>query len=785
MKISYNWLSSYFAEPLPSPEEVQRLLTMHSFEVESIEQAGNDHIFDIKVLPDRAHDTLSHAGMAREVSVLTGKAIKQLFHPQEFPESKKLKVSLEDSADTPRFAGLMIENVEVKESPQWMKEFLEVIGQKSINNIVDATNLAMFHTGQPLHAYDRDKLSEKEGMWHLRAEKSKLEEKFEALGNKEYKIIPGMLVIRDGNDEKTLGIAGIKGGKASEISSQTKHIIVEAANFNPTLIRKTSQKLKLRTDASERFEKEINPELARRGLEEFAALVKEIAGSNVFVEGMADAYPRRRLPYKIGLTSEDVSKKLGIDISETRIIEILQAIGAEVEKIETNTIVDRARALLGVPYKKGSSISFDAPNVFDCAAFTSYLFSQIGYQIPRMSVDQYFYSDRITEQELQPGDLVFSNTQDGKIHFKSADFLPNAEIPSGIDHVGLYVGDGKIIHAANIEGGKVLEEDMKTSQRFGYITGFGRIIKDDARLVVTVPMERLDLMSKRAFLVSGNKEDLIEEIGRIYGYENIPSTPLPDTSFAPKVNKELYYAEEIRRILTGQGFSEVMTYAFVPKGEVELTNPLASDKKFMRASLLPELERALKENILNKDLLGLREVRIFEIGKVFRKDGENLMLGLALSDKKNMLAVLESLEVILGSDAFGDVSGDSVEIRLDDIFAGLPQPEHYEFRQDRSAHIFSSISPYPFIVRDLAVFVPEGTSPESVEEVFSPLLGDLLVRKNLFDSFLKTMPDGSKRQSYAWRFVFQSSERTLTDEEVNETMVRIWDTLTGKGFEIR
>jgi phenylalanyl-tRNA synthetase beta subunit len=787
MKISYNWLSSYFKEKLPEPEALKKLLTMHSFEIESVEQKDSDYIFDAKVLPDRAHDLLSHVGMAREVHALTGAEIKQLLHPQTLKESAKIVVAVENQNDTPRFTTLHIENIQVKETSVWMKTFLEAIGQKSINNIVDITNLTMFHVGQPLHAYDRDKLEEKDGTWKLVSERAGREEDFEALDGKVYKITPEMLVIRDGHSGKTLGVAGIKGGVASKIDESTRHIIVEAANFNPTLIRKTSQKLKLRTDASERFEKEITPELTHTALEEMLALAHEEAFTpETNVEGVTDMYPRKRNPYVIGVSLNEITTKLGVALSQEEVEAILGRLGFEWKKMKpVDAVLGEATKYIGVPYKYGTSISFDAPKTFDCSAFVAYLYAHAGVALPRITIDQFVWGESINKENLKPGDVVFSKTGEDKlaeftlvtgervtqqeVHKVSIE-LPGVEVPEGVEHNGIYLGDNKIIHASGKwHKGEVVVEDLTETPAFKDIRGYRRFSDNTERYVVTVPPERLDLMARRAFLVSGNKEDLIEEIGRLYGYENIQSVPLPATSFSPKVNKEISYTDKIKDELIAQGYSEVYTYAFVKKGEVELANPLAQDKKFLRGSLLPELERAHKENKLNKDLLGVSDVKIFEIGRIFKDNKEILTL-----------AAIPNVNTVLGKPV------SDAEIDLSKLFETLPEPTPYEFKVGESSNTFVPFSSYPFIVRDLALFVPAGITPEEVQRIFNPLLGKLCVRLNLFDSFLKTLPDGTKHQSYAWRFVFQSMDRTLTDEEVNAMMKNITLRLEQeKEFEIR
>ena len=237
------------------------------------------------------------------------------------------------------------------------------------------------------------------------------------------------------------------------------------------------------------------------------------------------------------------------------------------------------------------------------------------------------------------------------------------------------------------------------------------------------------------------------------------SSPLPSTEFKPKVNKELFYMSVIRQGLIEEGYSEVMTYAFTNTGEVEVENPLANDKKYLRASLLPSLEKAYKENLLHKDLLGLKAIKIFEIGKIFKKEGEVLVLS-KMPDK--------------------------TEINLTEHIASLPEPDGYVFEERKSdTKTFVPISQYPYITRDLALFVPEGIKPEDVSSSFPELLGNLCVRTTLFDSFLKTMTDGTKQQSYAWRFVFQSADRTLKDSETNFIMDAVSNAMKSKGYIVR
>jgi phenylalanyl-tRNA synthetase beta chain len=221
MKVSYKWLETYFEKTPPAPEKIAELLTAHAFEIESLEKVGTDTVFDVKVLPDRAHDCLSHMGIAREVSVLSGAPLKkEKISPKKLdvPESNLFRAEVADQKLCRRFSALVIEGIEVKDSPLWLVERLEALGQRSINNIVDATNYVMFAVGQPLHAYDRELLTDSGGSSKLGVRLAHDGETLTALDGKEYTLTTENLIIVDGNTDNALGIAGVKGGKAIEVS---------------------------------------------------------------------------------------------------------------------------------------------------------------------------------------------------------------------------------------------------------------------------------------------------------------------------------------------------------------------------------------------------------------------------------------------------------------------------------------------------------------------------------------------------------------------------------------
>ena len=163
MKVSHEWLQSFFDEKLSSPEEVAEALTFGSFEIEGIEQVGNDSVIDIDVLPNRASDCLSHRGIAKEISVLMGKAMTRDPLKEEVPKlspkTEDFSVTISDANRCSFYGAAVIRGIKIGPSPEWLQKRLEAVGQKSINNIVDATNYVMFELGTPLHAFDSGRIS--------------------------------------------------------------------------------------------------------------------------------------------------------------------------------------------------------------------------------------------------------------------------------------------------------------------------------------------------------------------------------------------------------------------------------------------------------------------------------------------------------------------------------------------------------------------------------------------------------------------------------------------------
>lgn len=786
--ISYKWLASHFGNNIPSPEDVSTLFMKHLCEVEGMEKRGEDIIFDLKIMPDRGHDLLAHRGIARELSVLAGVPMKNgSIEKFSLSQVTLLRVSVADNKLCPRYMGRVIEGVHVGESPAWLRERLESVGQRSINNIVDITNYVMLELGQPMHAFDIDKLARaKDGSVDIMVRKAKDDERMVTLDNKDIVLTSDTLVISD--SVRVLAVAGVKGCKDAGVDKNTTAIVFEAANFDAVSTRKTSSRVGIRTDSSRRFEHDISPALSSGAMDLATELLLEICPS-AKVGDVVDVLARPLKNYKVGIALSELNGILGTALSHKDVQDILARLGFEYETIVNPfaDVVTRAQVLVGKPYKYGASVLHDAPDVFDCASFTSYLWKEAGVAVPRISVDQFVFGEAVSFEALQPGDLIFSNSGTENIYYESIEWMKGTKVPEGVDHVGLYLGEGKLIHASRYNESGVAVEPIAESARFKNIVGMRRIaISVEPRFVVTIPFERLDLRIK---------EDLAEEIGRVYGFDKITPVPLSDITFEAQILKSYHYANLIRDTLVARGFSEVFTSSFQNDGKFAVANPIAEDKGFLRKDLSAGLEQSLVLNAYNGPFLGLHSIKIFEIGNVFPAImKEKLSCAIAtypvLSVKKKAVLVHEVLEgvrsglsEVLGIEVNGVFTENVFEFDLGALLEKLPEPKTSSPFKAVSAH-YEKPSAYPFMLRDIAVWASGETTKEDIFAIIRTEGGDLLVRDRLFDVFEKDF-GGTKKTSYAFNLVFQSHERTLSDVEINEVMARITEKLSEQGLEVR
>jgi phenylalanyl-tRNA synthetase beta chain len=408
-------------------------------------------------------DLWGHYGMAREVAAITGLTVVDPVKPNLLPGGPSLvKIQIADYALCPRYTALVFENVTVGPSPLWLQARLEYLGLNTINNIVDVTNLIMSELPQPTHAYDAAKLTGDT----IFVRSARDGEKLAALNGETFTLTAADLVIADAAGN--IGLAGVIGGAASAISNTTTRIVFEAANFEASHLRLTSVRHKVRTDASMRFEKSLDPENPIRALARAVELLREVSPGIRLVGGVADNHAPLPAAKLIELPMSFVTRKLGKDVPQTEVIGILTALGF--------------------------AVTLSAPTI----------------------------------------------------------------------------------------------------------------------LFVRVP-------TWRATKDISLKDDLVEEIGRIVGYDSITPAPPLIASTVPPANPLRSYLRQLRAQLSAQGFTEAHNYSFVtetgikrfadPATHISVQNPIASELTHMRRSLLPGLFNSIAANVRY-----FPEFRLFEIG---------------------------------------------------------------------------------------------------------------------------------------------------------------------------
>lgn len=340
MKISYNWLKSYIPQ-IPDPKKMEDIFTFHICEVEGVETLPHDTIFDIKILPDRAGDLLSHIGVARELAGLLGIAFNYA-KLQSYAAPVSHPTALVIDIQTPkcnRYMGRIVRNVTVGPSPQWMVDYLASIGQRSINSIVDLTNFVMFDCGHPVHAFDLKKLASEK----IIVQESTTSFDFPVVGSENIvaSIKEGDILIAD--TDTPIALAGIKGGTNSGISIDapyTTDIVLEVANFDSTTIRKTGQRLSLFSDARKRFENKVSWQLTPIAMHQLSALLSEMC-PNAVLEDIVDVYPNPTpQEKKVSFTTIIINEKLGITLTPSDIATILQNYHYEYIEEHGNFIVN-------------------------------------------------------------------------------------------------------------------------------------------------------------------------------------------------------------------------------------------------------------------------------------------------------------------------------------------------------------------------------------------------------------------------------------------------------------
>jgi len=304
------------------PEEMRERLTMVGLAVDKFEAVADDFAIEVDV-PSNRGDCLSHLGIAREVAAMENTRARL---PEEKPSQTEgstesfASIEIKDADLCPRYAGRVVREVRIEKSPDWLVKRLEAIGQRSINNVADITNYVLHEQGQPLHAFDLERLADH----RIIVRRAVKGEKIKTLDGMERELDGEMLVIADAR--RAVAIAGVMGGEDSEISDNTRDVLIESAWFAPASVRRTSRILGMRTDASHRFERGVDYEGTLRAQVRCVQLICEIAGG-VATEDAVDVYPKKFEQKMVRLRAERVRNVTGLDVDAAEIRRILSLLG--------------------------------------------------------------------------------------------------------------------------------------------------------------------------------------------------------------------------------------------------------------------------------------------------------------------------------------------------------------------------------------------------------------------------------------------------------------------------
>ena len=724
----------------------------------------DDDILEFELTANRG-DCFSVIGLVRELAVLTKKTPR--FPEIKFDEDDErnaedlVKIGIDAPDLCGRFSSRVLTNVKLAPSPDWMVKRLEGAGMRAINNVVDVTNFVMLEMGQPLHAYDYDKVT-----WHqLTARRAVEGEPLHTLDDTNRLAKGGELVIADA--EKAAGLAGIMGGFESEITETTKTVILEAASFNSASIRRTSRAVGIHSEASGRFERGTNINGTVAALDRVAQLLQEMGACSV-CKGVVDVYPNPKPEIKIKFTPAQINQRLGTNYSDKEIIDVLEALGF---KIEPLGVVDEL-----------------TDEVVDKFATATKNIGKAAREIGKKSTVEGFMKNF----GASIGEL-----------FKNADTKAPDEV---IKNSGV-------------------ESFMKNiSETFGDIAKSVEI-KISSAYEATVPDWRNDVSLP---------DDLSEEVARIYGFDEIPST-LPKGNQQGRQSAAQNFIDKIKNILSGLGMCEELSFAFTSEAmfdkmrvpadselrrAVPIMNPLTDEAPLLRTTLLASIFENAARNFSRKN----EDVRLFDVAPVFIP--KNLPVTELPREKQQVVGLLMGRREPKGwsqnpaqidfYDAKGIVEELLASLSINNYF--VEAGEHYALHPGKTAvfkkgrdilvtvgevhpavsealgikkkiYVFEadvetlqrfaakkfsleSLPKYPSISRDLAILVEHDTAVGDVEKIIVKNGGKFFKGVTLFDVYTGERIPADKK-SLAFALEFRSNERTLTDEEADEAFKNI------------
>jgi phenylalanyl-tRNA synthetase beta chain len=332
MKVVYNWLKDFVDVTAP-PNELASRLALSGTNIGGVENGPHGAVIEAEVSSNRP-DCLGHYGIAREVGAIYKLPLKHV-SPQPSESAAKagdaVKVEIQSPDLSGRFTARVIRGVKIQPSPKWLKDKLEASGVASISNVVDVSNYVMLELGHPLHTFDYDKVRDHK----IVVRRAKPNEKIRTLDGVDRQLEPNICMISDGDGSRAVGIGGIMGGAETEISFSTKNVLIECAWFEPVAVRRAARFLKLHTEASTRFGRGADPEMAELVSRRAAELILQLAGGEL-LSGVVDVYPGKRAPKKIRVTRAEILRVMGADVPDKEVEASLSALGFAPIRIDQN-----------------------------------------------------------------------------------------------------------------------------------------------------------------------------------------------------------------------------------------------------------------------------------------------------------------------------------------------------------------------------------------------------------------------------------------------------------------
>jgi len=682
----------------------------------------------------KAHrgDLSSIIGIAREVAALTGKELrlpKITLHEEGTPVEQMAQVTVEDSELSPRYTMRIMGNIKVGPSPSWMGQRLLAAGMRPISNVVDITNYVMLEFGQPLHGFDYDLVRQH----HIIVRRAHEGETLTTLDGVKRKLTTDMLLITD--PQGPTGIAGVMGGAISELNDKTTTVLLESANFKASNIRRTSVTLGLRTDASSRFEKGLDPDLAIVGANRAAQLMAELAGATVH-PGAIDVYPNPAKPRTIAFSTHEVEWLTGMKVTQDETIEALRALNFQVAA-DADELGNKM--LVTVPTYRA--------DIEEGADLVEEVIRVIGYdriqgtipvgQLPEPQRESWFEREQEVRTLLVGAGLNEIITYSMTSRARMVNLLAQGDAQSA----RFLLSSGRVQETLDASNGKTVGQAAvaTVAQNKSIATFDPHLIP---AVVLANPLSN-DTEAMRLTLMSGLMETVQEnskrnraglrffEIGRRY-------LPTEDVHTLPNERRSVG--------ITLCGPAEVSWIA-------DLARPANFyDLKGIVESLLQGLHiTSYRFTPMQHPTFHPGRCALLELVRV-TQDGSEVF---------SPVGVLGEVHPLVQQRYDLPYRAYLSELDLERLYTAVPERVTY-----------TPISRYQELSRDLAIVVAQSVSSQEVRDVILASGSDLLRSVTLFDVYTgEPIPSGKKSMTYS--LVYQAPDRTLTDVEVNALQEQI------------